>query len=66
MPSSDEQLEGIKNDITNFNNEVEKFNNFLKQLAAKYTKNLSPKGVIIYPSRNSKYIVSTKPIIIKF
>ena len=66
VPSSDEELEGIKNDITNFNNEVEKFNNFLKQLAAKYTKNLSPKGVIIYPPRNSKYIASTKPIIIKF
>lgn len=68
VPRSDKELEGIKNDIDNFNNEVKNSYKYLEDLAARQGKKLSSIGAIVYPPSNptDKRIKSTGPIIIKY
>jgi len=55
MPRSDKEVEGIENDILNYDHNIENAMEYIEQLARNYCKDLSPNGVIFYPPRKGSH-----------
>ncbi len=64
VPRSDKEVEGIENDISNYDNMVSNLLGYIEQLVSDYSKTLSPKGVIFYPPRKALHNKFTTPLII--